>query len=617
MSQSNLLSRIFSPAAHCSTKQRRRTIQRPKELRRLGLECLEGRDMLAATISRTGGELTITADPAGGQIIVTDLNPGNISGLPPVLLVQTTSPNGNWAASYPKSGVNTVKLIGSNQVDRLELHSSIPGIIEGWGGADTLVGGSSADRILGGAGDDHISGYGGNDTLEGGGGMDYLLGGAGNDVLLGGAERDFIYGEADHDYLDGGEGHDYLSGGAGMDGLYGGAGEDSLLGGADPDRFLIRTNETGRYAQVFGGNTIMVADLIVDDTAQDIRVRFTDEGARTVTWGPGVFPSSTSYTAGSWTDAEIQLVDQALAAVAKGTANNALLYNSLGGEPQLFRLGNASNQYIAFNDSATGDTHYSNQSFTWNGVFNADWATQVVLHEFGHNWDTRPEADRLLRIWGAVTVTQFRDQSGWTQTPPIDVTNFTQSRDGQWWYASSAQFVRWYAQTNPREDFAETFSAYFMQQEGRAFVGGPGAAGAPGKVTEIGNWVSLVKSLGPEGRPVGGGGTGGPLGSPSAMASGVDFAAPAANLLPLAELDGKPAARKSSEITRTLELRNPQGYGRAGALPVIPILSSCAPEVIAVDSYFARHAHASPISDDLLDLLLARHDGVLTSLAAR
>ena len=44
----------------------------------------------------------------------------------------------------------------------------------GFGGADTLTGGTAADSIFGGAG---------NDTIVGGGGADILVGGAGNDTI--------------------------------------------------------------------------------------------------------------------------------------------------------------------------------------------------------------------------------------------------------------------------------------------------------------------------------------------------------------------------------------------------------------------------------------------------
>ena len=55
-------------------------------------------------------------------------------------------------------------------------------------------------------------------------------------------------------------------------------------------------------------------------------------------------------------------------------------------------------------------------------------------------------------------------------------------------YSSSANFVRNYARTNPKEDFACSFSAYFMDQLGKPFGGG-GALLAPGKMDFMDEFV--------------------------------------------------------------------------------------------------------------------------------
>jgi Ca2+-binding RTX toxin-like protein len=141
-------------------------------------------------------------------------------------------------------------------------------IVQGYGGNDTISGGSGndwiwgstsnpgADYFTGGGGDDVlVSYYGGTDTtsgvartplLDGGTGNDILILGShngsasGNAVLLGGdgndqlwafyGEVDYQYGSTASTYLNAGSGNDFLAGG-GL--LNGGTGDDTLVvGGA-------------------------------------------------------------------------------------------------------------------------------------------------------------------------------------------------------------------------------------------------------------------------------------------------------------------------------------------------------------------------------------------------
>jgi len=85
----------------------------------------------------------------------------------------------------------------------------------GYGGDDSLTGGSGNDTLRGGAGDDTLGsfGSGGNDIA----GNDVFYGGAGNDALIGGLGNDTLYGGAGNDILYGGAGNDTMSGGAGAD----------------------------------------------------------------------------------------------------------------------------------------------------------------------------------------------------------------------------------------------------------------------------------------------------------------------------------------------------------------------------------------------------------------
>ncbi|MFM6985497.1 MAG: hypothetical protein ACKOXQ_02580 [Hydrogenophaga sp.] len=69
----------------------------------------------------------------------------------------------------------------------------------GFGGNDTLTGGTSGDYLYGGAGIDTLTGNDGNDYLDGGAEDDTLIGGKGNDTLVGGAGKDVMTGGDDDD----------------------------------------------------------------------------------------------------------------------------------------------------------------------------------------------------------------------------------------------------------------------------------------------------------------------------------------------------------------------------------------------------------------------------------
>ena len=81
----------------------------------------------------------------------------------------------------------------------------------------------------------------------------------------------------------------------------------------------------------------------------------------------------------------------------------------------------------------------------------------LIVHEIGHNWQGggNPYAD------------DFRAVSSWTTDPPDE--GYILSPGGVWWYDQNLSligeelgFVSTYAQTNPYEDFAETFTYYFL-----------------------------------------------------------------------------------------------------------------------------------------------------------
>lgn len=322
-------------------------------------------------------------------------------------------------------------LIGSNGVD----------VLLGGNGNDTIRGNKGTDVILGGQGDDILDGDEGNDFVFGNDGDDTLRGGKGNDTLLGGSGNDNLYGQA---------GNDGLKGGTGDDGLFGGAGTDTLTGGADEDRFLFQAGDT-----------------IVDKTDQDAQIDFVDLDSWTVTYNG----TTINYTAGAWTDDEIELIDQALAMLHHTTGDSTFLKEKDGTEMIYQRVGTSPTNFVAWNG---GNVHtFANGTFTGS----TDFVLQTVFHEIGHNWDS--ENDK----WD-----EWKDLSSWTQEDKSGDANYAAGGTGGWFYDSSANFVRNYARTNPKEDFACSFAAYFMDKLGKPFSG-VGAAGAPGKMAFMDQFV--------------------------------------------------------------------------------------------------------------------------------
>lgn len=591
--------------------------------RRLQVENLERREVMSATWGLSAGILTVNADRNGSQVVIQDYNPSNIRGMPDLLSVQATSNDGSWYVMLPKQAVTGITFNGSSQRDVYVANTGltpyyypISQTVRGWSGDDYIVTGMGNDTIYGFYGNDTIKSGGGQDTVDGGSGDDVIYGGSGNDVIEGGWGRDRIWGESGNDRIDGESGYDdlyggkgddwlfggydadwmegnegndhlfgqsgndFLYGGSGQDGLYGGFGTDYLHGGTDSDRFLVLTNESS-------------SDRLLDDGIEDIQISFTNEAARTVTWPSGYTPSTTTYTAGTWSDRDIEWVDEALGTIAVATGNNALLYRADGSEPTLYRLGDASNSYIAFNDSV-GDTHYSNQSFEDSTGTASEASThEVVFHEFGHNWDTRDEASNILGVYGEAIVQIFRNASGWTQSLS-DTSGYTKSRDNKWWYESGTDFVSWYARTNPKEDFAESFSAYFMDELGEPFREGTGgAANAPDKMTAIGYLITYAGYLGADGRPIGAGsGDPSPSYDPTEVLLATDDCPVALVGTTLASADTYQQGDWASQHRTNRSAKRTQTA--AGALAQSTVSEGVR---TSHDTYFARYAKESRRSD--------------------
>jgi hypothetical protein len=146
--------------------------------------------------------------------------------------------NGVTHSGFQQTAVQKIQFNAGDNNDHFFNYTSIPSLVYGGLGSDTLIGGGSRDEFFGGADVDDLQGNGGFDQINGDYGNDWIKGGAGDDSLSGGFGDDIIWGEDQNDFLNGGKGDDRLYGGDGEDRLYGFEGKDFFDGGVDRDRIF-------------------------------------------------------------------------------------------------------------------------------------------------------------------------------------------------------------------------------------------------------------------------------------------------------------------------------------------------------------------------------------------
>ena len=210
---------------------------------------------------------TLTADPAGGDLFLGDVELGNgdtftqsdidaarltfrftADNNDPTDITFTVSDgtltlSGQTLTITPRVVVEVEDPEEDNTIDQFS--ETAPQKIDAEGGNDTITGGAGDDQIDGGPGDDTIDGGGGNDVIDGGDGSDSITSGAGDDTIDGGAGDDDIM--LTHDGEDG-DTVDFSSNEVvytfGYDGV-GIDGGDEIKGfklGQDTLKFVVRPN---------------------------------------------------------------------------------------------------------------------------------------------------------------------------------------------------------------------------------------------------------------------------------------------------------------------------------------------------------------------------------------
>jgi Ca2+-binding RTX toxin-like protein len=211
--------------------------------RRLGMESLESRQLMAAVVS---GNLDIVGSNSADNVKVEDVV---ISGISRIRVTQ----NGNVQTFNASSVTGRVRFWGYGGNDRFDYYGGKNCYVDGGAGNDFI----SADR-----GNDLLVGGDGNDTIEGWGGNDELQGGYGDDVLDGGAGHDRLFGQAGADILGGGSGDDQIIGGTGIDIAFGGSGNDQFWECRDIALFFTPLNTRFGWASSAGVQDAIYGDRI-------------------------------------------------------------------------------------------------------------------------------------------------------------------------------------------------------------------------------------------------------------------------------------------------------------------------------------------------------------------
>ena len=454
----------------------------------LGLEPLDRRDLPAVTaaLNTASGLLAITGDwdpntvsvsehpVVGVGYILGGVSSLSVNGAPanpaapiPPFLVRRIEADLGWGDDTFTLTRQVVTYSGNGWQPNPYLGLLQGVAVDGWLGNDridltnagtapaTLLGGIGNDTLIGGSGHDRIDGGNWSDSLVGGAGNDTLIGGSGDDTLKGGNGADNLYGRAGNDQLYGENGNDGLF--AGMDGA-----AELVAGGAGADRYLVPDGH-----------------FLIDGLAtEDAVLVFKNSGPLedlTFTGREGTF----DFAAGAWADADVERVDVALGNLHRHTGNTALLERSGGsGSTTLLAVGAMTDGGSNVGGWNSGGQTIAVVSPELKGDMSMN---RLVYHEFGHNWDTAAENP---------FANAFRAVSGWVESDLL-LNGYTASSGfgDKWHYLTSKSntFARGYGKSNPLEDMATTWEAYFVN----AYHGGAAGVAAEGMTICQEKWDTL------------------------------------------------------------------------------------------------------------------------------
>jgi serralysin len=179
------------------------------------------------TIYDAGGNDTIVYSATSDGAVIDLRGDFNFSSLGNAISLSNGGVQNNNVTIYVNGNSSLVieNATGGAGTDSI-IGNDVGNVVNGLGGADT---------ILGGLGNDTLSGNVGLDSLEGGAGDDSMLGNRGFDTMSGDAGNDWMQSNRGSDWIFGGDGNDTVDGGAGFDTLLGGIGADLVIGSPGND----------------------------------------------------------------------------------------------------------------------------------------------------------------------------------------------------------------------------------------------------------------------------------------------------------------------------------------------------------------------------------------------
>lgn len=245
---------------------------------RLGCEHLADRTL--PSVSLTGGVLTVGGTSGNDVIRVTVENETRVR-------VTISSTGENRAFNVARVESLDVRCRAGDDRVLLAHALSVPALVLGQAGNDTIFGGGGNDdlrgddgrdsvhgrggddSVSGGRGADDVAGDVGDDSLSGGDGSDHCSGGNGDDSVSGGSGNDDVRGDEDNDSVSGDDGNDSCDGGGGDDDVRGGAGDDDMNGGDGND---VCRGDDGDDTSVDGFDS--EDELVADFPASGGRAKF-------------------------------------------------------------------------------------------------------------------------------------------------------------------------------------------------------------------------------------------------------------------------------------------------------------------------------------------------------
>ena len=146
-----------------------RPLHSPSLTRRLSVEPLEPRCLLAATASLLGGVLTVTGTPGRDNVHV------SLDAAAGQLVVRSFADVIGRFASAAVASI-AISTGAGDDIVRIDNAVTQPAVIDGGTGRDILTGGGGPTTLLGGAGPDKLTAGTGQTTLNGDGGANLLFG---------------------------------------------------------------------------------------------------------------------------------------------------------------------------------------------------------------------------------------------------------------------------------------------------------------------------------------------------------------------------------------------------------------------------------------------------------